>query len=92
MIALKYQDSTTENSLNTLGDTIFWGVGRKQLSKKIGVWWFTKFVFHVFDRYEIHIQAFVHFINGKLIIFNPRLHKNILRICIQNVTQHKNDP
>ena len=23
-----------------------------------------------FDRYEIHIQAFVDFINGKLIIFN----------------------
>ena len=22
-----------------------------------------------FDRYEIHIQVFVHFINGKLIIF-----------------------
>ena len=29
----------------------------------------TKFPFHVFDRYEIHIQAFVHFINGKLIPF-----------------------
>ena len=27
---------------------------------------FTKFIFHVFDIYEIHIQAFVHFINGKL--------------------------
>ena len=29
--------------------------------------------FHVFDRYEIHIQAFVHFIDGKLIISNPHL-------------------
>ena len=27
---------------------------------------FGKFTFHVFDRYEIHIQAFVDFINGKL--------------------------
>ena len=29
----------------------------------------TKFPFDVFDRYEIHIQAFPLFINGKLIIF-----------------------
>ena len=29
----------------------------------------TKFPFHVFDRYEIHIQGFVHFINRKLSIF-----------------------
>ena len=35
--------------------------------------------FMLFDRYEIHIQASVHFINGKLIIFNPHLHKIILR-------------
>ena len=35
--------------------------------------------FHVFDRYEIHIQAFLYFINGKLIIFNPHLHKNNLQ-------------
>ena len=32
-----------------------------------------------FDRYEIHIQAFVHFINRQLIISNPPLHKNSLR-------------
>ena len=29
----------------------------------------TTFPFHVFDRYEIHIQAFVDFISGKFIIF-----------------------
>ena len=28
-----------------------------------------KLPFHVFNRYEIHIQAFVNFINGKVIIF-----------------------
>ena len=32
--------------------------------------------FHVFDRYEIHIQAFLYFINGKLIISNHHLHKS----------------
>ena len=37
------------------------------------------FHFMFFDRYEIHIQVFVHFINGELIIFNPHLHKDILR-------------
>ena len=36
---------------------------------------FAKFIFHVFDRYEIQTQAFVDFINGKLIIFNPHLRK-----------------
>ena len=30
---------------------------------------FTKFPIHVFDRYEVHIQAFLHFINGKFIIW-----------------------
>ena len=29
----------------------------------------TTFPFHVFDRYQIHIQAFLYFINGKFIIF-----------------------
>ena len=38
-----------------------------------------EFLFMFFDRYEIHIQAFVHFINGKVIIFNPHFHKSILR-------------
>ena len=39
-------------------------------------------LFMFFDRYEIHIQAFVHLINGKLIISNPHLHKNVFGICI----------
>ena len=34
----------------------------------------------LFDRYEIHIQAFVDFINGNLSFSVPRLHKIILRI------------
>ena len=38
---------------------------------------------HVFDRYEIHIQAVVHFINRKLITFNPHLHKIIFENYIQ---------
>ena len=29
-----------------------------------------------FDRYEIHIQAYVHFINGKLIIFQSASPRN----------------
>ena len=45
--------------------------------------------FRVFDRYEIHIQAFVHFINGKVIISNPHLHKIIFKICIQIPTNKK---
>ena len=62
-----------KTSLKTLGDTnLFWreflqtnqekGSGG---SKDGG---FTKFIFHAFDRYEIIIQAFLYFINGKLII------------------------
>ena len=39
-----------------------------------------------FDRYEIHIQAFLLFINGKLIIFNSHLHKSICKICTQKIT------
>ena len=38
---------------------------------------------HVFDRYEIHIQAFLYFINGKFIISVPHLHKNIFQIYTQ---------
>ena len=40
-----------------------------------------------FDRYEIHIQALVGFIHGKLIIFNPPLRKNIFKICTQQITR-----
>ena len=41
MIVLKYQDSTTDFFLKTLGETyFFWGwVGGGELSKQIGVWW-----------------------------------------------------
>ena len=55
----------------------------------INVWWLPSLKMKKFrvpfpenrkwvDRYEIHIQAFLLFINGKLIIFNPHLRKNIL--------------
>ena len=48
--------------------------------------------FMFFDRYEMHIQAFVDFMNGKLIIFNPHLRKLILRICTQTTqTKIKNE-
>ena len=43
----------------------------------------TKCPFMLLDRYEIHIQALVDFINGKLIIFSPHLHENIFEIYIQ---------
>ena len=33
-----------------------------------------KFPVHAFDRYEIPIQAFLYFINGKLIISDPHIH------------------
>ena len=43
--------------------------------------------FMFFDRYETHIQAFVDFINGKLIIFSPHLHKTYF----QNMYSHFHD-
>ena len=39
-----------------------------------------------FDRYEIHIQAFVDFTNGKLIIFNPDLHNMFFKKYILRAT------
>ena len=33
------------------------------------------------EKYEIHIHAFVHSINGKFIMFDPHLHKIIFEIC-----------
>ena len=36
---------------------------------------FTKFIFYVFDRYEIHIQAFANVFNGNLAFPNPHLRK-----------------
>ena len=67
MIVLKYQESTTEKFFENARDNLsFWGWGGKTFSKKIGVWWDSpNLYFMFFDRYEIHIQAFVHFINGK---------------------------
>ena len=38
-----------------------------------------------FDRYEFHIQAFIHSINGRLIIFNPHPHKTIFEMFTQNL-------
>ena len=35
------------------------------------------------DRYEIHIQAFVHFIDRSSSFFNPHLHEIIFEICTQ---------
>ena len=42
---------------------------------------------HVFDRYEIHIQAFLLFINGKFIFSNPHLHKIIFKLYMQHSTK-----
>ena len=47
------------------------------------------FHFMCFDRYEIHIQAFLDFINGKFIIFYPHLHKITLKIRTHNFTKSK---
>ena len=41
----------------------------------------TKCSFHVFDRYEIHIQAFGDVFMGKSSFPDPHLHKIILNIC-----------
>ena len=49
---------------------------------------FTKFIFHVFDRYEIHIQAFLYFINGNLWMSVPHLHKIIFNICTQKIARN----
>ena len=50
----------------------------------------------VFDRYEIHIQAFLYFINGNEAFVNPHLHqkyfkKYILNLCfnkMSNASKH----
>ena len=57
------------------------------LFKNRQIWWIYQFLISCFDRYEIRIQAFVPFINGKLIISNPHLHKTIFKICIQFTTK-----
>ena len=79
MIVFKYQDSTTEKSLKTLGETyLFGGVG---ISKKIGsgpnMEDSPNLYFMFFDTYEIQIQPCVLFSNGKCIIFqssSPQKH------------------
>ena len=68
MIVLKYQESTTEKFFENARDNqSFWRAGGpRHFQKKVGVWWDSpNLYFMFFDRYEIHIQAFVHFINGK---------------------------
>ena len=42
-----------------------------------------------FDTNEIHIQAFLLFINGKLIIFNPHLHKKYFANIYSNQKKTK---
>ncbi len=53
--------------------------------------WYRLPKFHLMfaDRYEIHIQAFVEFINGNLSFPDPHLHKTIFKICIQNSTKQR---
>ena len=40
---------------------------------------FTTFIFHVFDRYEIHIQATANVFNGMFILSDPHPHKQIFQ-------------
>ena len=42
-------------------------------------------MFRFFDTNEIHIQAFVDFIHGKLIIFRSSSPENIFKIYIQKI-------
>jgi len=85
MIVLKYQDSTTENSLKTLGETYFFlfggGWGPNNFQKKIGsdpnMEDSPNLYFMFFDRYEIQIQVGVLFSNGKCIIFQSSSPQNI---------------
>ena len=41
----------------------------------------------LFDRYEIHIQAFGDVFYGKLSVFDPPLHKTILKLCTHFFTK-----
>ena len=54
----------------------------------------TTFPFHVFERYGVHIQAFVDFINGKFIIIRSSFPRNYFMIythilVIENTFQNK---
>ena len=42
-------------------------------------------------RYEIHIQAFLCFINGKLSFSDPHLHKIVFKICTHKSNKHLTD-
>ena len=60
-----FQNVFWKNPSTTLIDANF--VGGDSYLKKIGK--LPNFHFMFSDRYEIHIQAFLYFINGKLIMF-----------------------
>ena len=60
-----------------------WGFPYRKIKKHT-------FSFHIFDRYEIHIQAFVDFINGKLIIFQSSSPQNIFKKYILKIFSKNN--
>ena len=85
MIVQKYQDSTRRqnNFENARGyQSFLGGIPTKHINKISSVGsnygGFTKFVFHVFDRYEIHIQAFVDFIDAIAIISKSSSSQSII--------------
>ena len=53
---------------------------------------FTNIIFLVFDRYEIHIQAFLYFTNGKLIIFQSSSPYNYFQKMYSNFIYKKHIP
>ena len=63
MIVLKYQESTTEKFFeNAWTNLFFWGGGGPKKFKKNRCLVGSPNLYFMFsDRYEIHIQAFVHF-------------------------------
>ena len=83
---LMLDDAFLENRKGFLVSNMFY-VFRKYLVP------ITKFPFHVFDRYEINIQALVHFINGRFIISRSSSpHNHFPKMFIftkKNQTQHK---
>ena len=84
MIVLKYQDSTTENSLKTLGETYLFGAGGPTnfQNKKVPV--------QIWRIHQICISCFLIDMKFKsnpvcclvmeiVSFFNPHLHKNIVK-------------
>ena len=66
-------------------ESVCWGVLGIPLleNRKVG-----RFSFHVFyDRYEMHIQAFLDFINRKFIMFDPHLDKTYLKNIYSKFSQ-----